>query len=80
MLQPLALLSWGCILTMNIVERDIATTFIQEHALKGPETIARDGQYSVELIHPAEIVTTKTDETICPNWQVIRDKRSKIFE
>lgn len=65
--RPLALLTWGCRITMSMVDVNVVTSFIKAHALKGPEKISRDGQYDVELIVPAEIVSDRLDKGLCSN-------------
>lgn len=64
--RPLALLSWGWRLTMPTAQPDIIQEFIQQHALKGPEAISRDGQYDIGLLTAARLVTTQEDDVICP--------------
>lgn len=64
--QPLALLTWGCHITMSMVDEDILTSFIKTHALKGPETISRNGQYKEELLTPALFVSDQEDSQLCP--------------
>lgn len=64
--QPLALLTWGCHITMSMVDEDILTSFIKTHALKGPETISRNGQYKEELLTPALFVSDQEDYQLCP--------------
>lgn len=64
--RPLALLTWGCHITMSMVDEDILTSFIKTHALKGPETISRNGQYKEELLTPALFVSDQEDSQLCP--------------
>ncbi|XP_028050080.1 uncharacterized protein LOC105836185 isoform X2 [Monomorium pharaonis] len=66
-LEPLALLSWGCRLTMSYVNPTVVSRFIQKRALRGPEKIATDGQFEVGLLSRSNIVTDETDSTLCPN-------------
>ncbi|XP_012535496.2 uncharacterized protein LOC105836185 isoform X1 [Monomorium pharaonis] len=65
--RPLALLSWGCRLTMSYVNPTVVSRFIQKRALRGPEKIATDGQFEVGLLSRSNIVTDETDSTLCPN-------------
>jgi len=64
--QPLALVTWGCRLTMSTVQPGIVTNFIRQHALRGPEKISRDGQYDMNLKVPAEVLTDLDDSVLCP--------------
>ncbi|XP_053983537.1 uncharacterized protein LOC128878902 [Hylaeus volcanicus] len=64
--RPLALVSWGCRLTMSYVNHKVVTAFIREHALRGPEAIARDGDFDEALLRPAKLVSDFEDTTLCP--------------
>lgn len=64
--QPLALLSWGCRLTMSHVNPVIVSKFIQEYALRGPESIPEDGDFKEYLQLPARTVSDKLDSVLCP--------------
>ena len=66
--QPLALVIWGCRLTMSTVDPEIVTTFIKERALRGPEKYSKDGQYTLGLKVPAEIVSDGNDSELCPRF------------
>ena len=66
--QPLVLLSWGCYLSMSHVDPEAAQWFIVNHALKGPEEIVNDGNYSLGLIEKSKIVTNSYDVSLCPNF------------
>jgi hypothetical protein len=65
-LQPLALVTWGCRLTMSTVQLGIAKNFIKQHALRGPEKVSREGQYDLDLEVPADILTDVEDSVLCP--------------
>ncbi|XP_076244050.1 uncharacterized protein LOC143185172 [Calliopsis andreniformis] len=65
--RPLALVSWGCRYTMSYVNPHLATAFIREHALRGPEGIPRDGDFNEGLLHQAETVSDLEDTKLCPN-------------
>jgi hypothetical protein len=65
-LQPLALVTWGCRLTMSTVQPDIVKSFIKQHGLRGPEKLSQDGQYDLGLKVPAEILTDVDDSVLCP--------------
>lgn len=64
--KPLALVTWGKRLTMSTVNVEILKEFIKQNALQGPEKISRDGQYDLELLTPAEIVSDTEDTDLCP--------------
>ncbi|KAK7794145.1 hypothetical protein R5R35_012528 [Gryllus longicercus] len=64
--RPLALLAWGWRLTMPAAQSDVIQEFIQQHALKGPEAISRDGQYDLGLLNPAQYVSNPEDDMLCP--------------
>lgn len=67
-LQPLALLSWGCRLTMSYVDPKLVTHFIRKMALRAPEwRIAEDGQFEDGLLSQSKIVSDTTDSVLCPN-------------
>ena len=68
--RPLALVSWGCRLTMSYVNSRVVTTFIREHALQGPEGVAKDGHFNDGLLYPAETVSDHSDSRLCPNVRV----------
>ncbi|XP_020278335.1 uncharacterized protein LOC109852012 [Pseudomyrmex gracilis] len=65
--RPLALLSWGCKLTMSSVDPRIVTRFIRKKALRGPEQNANDGQFTDGLLTQSRIVTNSMDSVLCPN-------------
>ncbi|XP_012059423.1 PREDICTED: uncharacterized protein LOC105622616 [Atta cephalotes] len=65
--RPLALLSWGCRLTMSYVNPTIVERFIQKRALQGPEKIIDDGQFQDGLMSRSNIVTDEADTVLCPN-------------
>jgi len=64
--QPLALLSWGCRLTMSYVNPTVVTHFIRKKALRGPERNADDGQFEDGLLSRSSIVTDPLDSVLCP--------------
>ncbi|KDR15445.1 uncharacterized protein LOC110833602 isoform X1 [Zootermopsis nevadensis] len=64
--RPLALVTWGCRLTMSTVQAGIVKNFIKQHALRGPEKLSRDGQYNLDLEVPAVILTDVEDSVLCP--------------
>ncbi|PSN39342.1 hypothetical protein C0J52_21869 [Blattella germanica] len=63
---PLALVTWGCRLTMSTVQPSIVMNFIKQHALQGPEKVSKDGQYDLGLRVPAKIVSDFEDSVLCP--------------
>ncbi|XP_071652646.1 uncharacterized protein [Temnothorax longispinosus] len=65
--RPLALLSWGCRLTMSYVNPTVVRRFIQTRALRGPEKNADDGQFEDGLLSRSSIVTDEVDSVLCPN-------------
>lgn len=66
--RPLALLSWGCRLTMSYVNPKLVNRFIRKKALSGPEwQIADDGQFEDGLLARSSIVTDPMDSVLCPN-------------
>nr|XP_012225307.1 PREDICTED: uncharacterized protein LOC105673903 [Linepithema humile] len=64
--RPLALLSWGCRLTMSYVNPTVVNHFIQKKALRGPEKTADDGQFEDRLLSRSSIVTDPLDSVLCP--------------
>ncbi|XP_017760345.1 PREDICTED: uncharacterized protein LOC108550930 isoform X2 [Eufriesea mexicana] len=69
--RPLALVAWGCRLSMSYVNPKLVVKFIREHALRGPEEIARDGDFSDGLIRRAKIVSDLDDTMLCPNARIV---------
>ena len=67
MFQPLVLVAWGCRLSMSYVNPKLVIGFIREHALRGPEETARDGDFSQALLHSAQIVSDFDDRILCPS-------------
>ncbi|XP_012282558.1 uncharacterized protein LOC105700889 [Orussus abietinus] len=65
--RPLALLTWGCRLTMSYVNPSLVKDFIKEHALRGPEDISRDGEFKDGLFRKAKIVSNAEDIRLCPS-------------
>lgn len=55
---------------MSYVNSRVVTTFIREHALQGPENVAKDGHFDDGLLYPAEIVSDLSDSRLCPNVRV----------
>ncbi|XP_011635651.1 uncharacterized protein LOC105426224 isoform X1 [Pogonomyrmex barbatus] len=64
--RPLALLSWGCRLTMSYVNPTIVSRFIRKRALRGPEKTAKDGQFEDGLLSRSSVVTDPVDSELCP--------------
>lgn len=62
----MALVTWGCRLTMSTVQPGIVKNFIKQRGLQGPEKVSRDGQYDLGLKDPAKIVTDIDDSVLCP--------------
>lgn len=65
--QPLALVSWGCRLTMSYVTPSVVRKFIIDKSLRGPEKIARHGGFSEYIIKLSEIVSDQKDTFLCPD-------------
>ncbi|KAL7303220.1 hypothetical protein TKK_0004421 [Trichogramma kaykai] len=66
--RPLALLSWGCRLTMSHVNKNIVTQFIRERALHAPENqVYEDGEFEDQLLEKAKVISTQEDTQICAN-------------
>ncbi|KAG8185031.1 hypothetical protein JTE90_017054 [Oedothorax gibbosus] len=67
--KPLALVTWGCKLQMNYVDENVVKSFIKNHALRGPEQTAREGQYKFKLTEIAIAPTGSNykDKKLCPN-------------
>ena len=68
-IQPIALLSWGCILRLNSVTEKVVKAWIKEHAFKtGKESsVFRDGSYTYALKNVAEVVSDMRDSELCPS-------------
>lgn len=71
MFQPFVLVAWECRLSMSYVNPELVVGFIREHALRGPEEVARDGDFAENLLHPAEIVSDLDDTVLCPNVRTV---------
>ncbi|XP_053687903.1 uncharacterized protein LOC128737312 [Sabethes cyaneus] len=67
--RPFAVVTWGALLEFSVLQREIVEDFIRIYALRGPEQVARDGQYEELLVEPAKIISTLEDEVICPRHQ-----------
>ena len=59
------LITWGWRLGMNVVRPALASRFIREHALKGPNNLNHDGKYDYALKEPAKIVSNENDARLC---------------
>ena len=72
--QPLVLVSWGCRLSMSVVDPDIAQQFILDHALKGPERIASNGDFEEGLLERSKVVqgSDDYDTNLCPKFKHIQ--------
>ena len=69
--RPLALVAWGCVMTMSRVEEAKVVDFIRTRGLKGPEgTYPKEGQYTHQLQKLAEPPQGSdiNDTTLCPNF------------
>lgn len=66
--RPLALITWGWYLGMNVVRPKLVQRFILEHALQAPEDLDLDGKYDHALIKPAKIVSDHRDSVLCANY------------
>lgn len=70
--RPLALLSWGCRLSLNHVNPEVVISFIKRHALHAPEgNLAKEGQYILSLLNKAEPPSGSdiNDSVICPGYK-----------
>jgi Protein of unknown function (DUF3105) len=65
--RPFALAAWGTSLEMSVIDTQLIVAFIKNFAKTGPEKTSRDGQYKVELLEPAKIITDADDFALCPN-------------
>ncbi|XP_011874122.1 PREDICTED: uncharacterized protein LOC105565485 [Vollenhovia emeryi] len=65
--RPLALLSWGCRLTMSYSDPTVVNYFIRKKAIHGPERNGNDGQFADGLLSRSNIVTDRVDSMLCPN-------------
>ncbi|EEB19532.1 conserved hypothetical protein [Pediculus humanus corporis] len=65
--RPFALLAWGVRFTMSTVYPNSIRQFIKEKALKGPEKLSDDGQFNLNLIEKALIVSNIDDNDLCPD-------------
>lgn len=64
--QPLALVTWGCRLTMSYVHKEAVVEFIRVNALRGPEQIGWDGGYDYQLIEKSETnAESDTSDKLC---------------
>lgn len=61
------LVAWGWYLAMSTVDVALATQFIKDHALRGPEHVSRDGKFDHLLIKKADIVSDEDDTIVCPS-------------
>lgn len=70
--RPLALVAWGCRLTMSEVNFEEVTDFIRNKGLKGPEgSHPSDGQYDYYLLQssaPNGTNVNMNDLKLCPNY------------
>lgn len=64
--RPLALVAWGQSVEMSAVSAEIAVSFIEKYALKAPEKLPDQGQYSHLLIKNATIISDYHDSRLCP--------------
>lgn len=63
----MALIAWGVRYTMSTIYPNAVRQFIKENALKGPEKLAKEGQYDFMLIKAASIVSDFEDSNLCPD-------------
>ncbi|XP_033219057.1 uncharacterized protein LOC117174252 [Belonocnema kinseyi] len=75
--RPLALVTWGCRLTMSYVDPELVEQFIMEKALRGPERVSNDGDFEDGLLKKAKIVSDAVDSKLCPNSKVPRNQIHK---
>lgn len=65
--KPLALVTWGCRLTMSYVNPSLVKEFIRTKALHGAEAISKDGDFDEGLIRKAKVVSDEDDSNLCPS-------------
>lgn len=68
--EPLALVAWGCRMTMSYIDAPAVIEFIRSKGLKGPEgDYAKQGQYTYALLNAAEPPpgSDVNDKILCPN-------------
>lgn len=56
---------------MSRVNPEPVIRFIREHALRGPENIARDGDFLDGLLQRAKTVSNFDDTILCPNAHAV---------
>ncbi|KAK6620410.1 hypothetical protein RUM44_006811 [Polyplax serrata] len=65
--RPLALLAWGARYTMSVVYPNAVRKFIRERALRGPEKLPDEGQYTMFLKEQSVVVSDFEDSKLCPD-------------
>lgn len=64
---PFAVLTYGCKLQLPHIVSSRIRSFLKAHANRSPERrVGEDGQFSAQLIHPAQTVSNVNDCAICP--------------
>ncbi|XP_002731232.1 uncharacterized protein LOC100371551 [Saccoglossus kowalevskii] len=63
--RPIALIAWRQILRLPYADKDVIQTFIKEHAFRGPEQNAYDGQFDDNLIVHSKINLKEIQATLC---------------
>ncbi|OXU17642.1 hypothetical protein TSAR_015970 [Trichomalopsis sarcophagae] len=64
--RPLAVLTWGCRLTMSLVNKEVVTQFIKENVFHAPENdVYRDGDFDDQIIEKAKIISDIQDSVVC---------------
>lgn len=53
---------------MSKISPEVVINFIKQHALKGPEALSRNGQYSFLLEQPAEFLNGEDDSIVCRDF------------
>ncbi|KAH9525840.1 hypothetical protein Btru_002520 [Bulinus truncatus] len=73
------LMAWRKKLMLNFPYYNAMVSFIKANAKKAPEgPLATDGQYSIGLLDPAEIVSDIDDSRICPKNQQMEETANDI--
>ena len=71
-LQPVAMVTWGCFFSSNHLNWTIAQNWIKKNAIQAPAShVYWNGDFREGLLDPASVVTDLKDTLLCPTENIV---------
>ena len=70
-LQPIAMVAWASFYADTVVNETASERWIKNNAMKAPAShVMLNGQYNLNLLRPAKMVSDPLDSQLCPKTHV----------